>query len=108
MTGSTPVTSTMTEPSTPGSRTSPTSKKSAGTASRKTRENKVDKAMRYLREGRLTVVKVAGDYVVAECKGDSGEVYVPGFSSGRWQCDCPARTDCCHLIALQRVTVRPK
>lgn len=72
------------------------------------RENKADKGTRLLIQGRLTVTKVAGDLVVAECKGDSGEVYELGFSNGHWFCGCLARTDCSHLSALWRCTVRPR
>ena len=108
MTGSTPGISTMTEPSIPGRSTSPTSSKSAPTAKRGTRANKADKGTRLLEHGRLTVTKVDGDRVVAECKGDSGEVYELGFDNGHWFCSCLARTDCSHLSALWRVTVRPK
>ena len=108
MTGSTPVTSTMIEQSTTGQSTSLMSKKSDKTTSRGTRENKVDKALRYLKEARLTVVMVEGDVVHAECRGDSGSIYQLGFHDNHWSCDCPARVDCSHLIALQRVTVRPK
>jgi len=84
---------------------------SAATASPTTRvrrENKQDKGTRLLTHGRLTVTKVDGDRVVAECRGDSGEVYELGYENGRWNCSCLARTDCSHLSALWRVTVRPK
>lgn len=91
-----------------GQSTSPTTSKSAPTASRGTRENKQDKGTRLLTHGRLTVTKVDGDKVSAECRGDSGEVYELGFENGRWSCSCLARTDCSHLSALWRVTVRPK
>ena len=86
----------------------PTLKVSDGTRPRATRENKADKGSRMLVQGRLTVTKVDGDRVVAECKGDSGEVYELGFDNGHWFCSCLARTDCSHLSALWRVTVRPK
>ena len=105
MTGSTPAISTMTEPSTISPSTESGSKSSARTASRGTRENKQDKALRYLVQGRLRVVRVEGDLVQAECRGDSGRAYELGFFNGRWTCSCPARTDCSHLIALWRVTV---
>jgi uncharacterized Zn finger protein len=71
------------------------------------RETAATKAVRYLAEGRLTVLRVAGDDVQAVCKGD-GEIYRLGHDlRGGWFCNCPARTDgCCHLIALRAVTVR--
>lgn len=93
---------------TTGQSTSPIGVANDRTSSPKKRENKADKGTRLLTHGRLTVTKVDGDRVVAECRGDSGEVYELGFENGRWNCSCPARTDCSHLSALWRCTVRPK
>lgn len=56
-----------------------------------------------LLEGRLRVRRVEGNEIVAECKGDSGVMYEVVHSTGRWHCSCPARVDCSHLRALQRV-----
>lgn len=86
----------------------PTGKTSTGTASRATRESKADKGLRYIKEGRLTVTRVDGDVVRAECRGGSGEVYTLGYENGHWNCSCLARVDCSHLSALWRVTVRPR
>lgn len=72
-----------------------------------TRENVEAKARRYLGEGRLTVLRVDGDLVEAECRG-AGEVHRLGHhprSRDGWWCTCPARGRCCHLAALQSVTV---
>ncbi|MGH2843606.1 MAG: hypothetical protein ACRDKL_08485 [Solirubrobacteraceae bacterium] len=71
------------------------------------RETVADKAVRYLGEARLTVLRVDGDRVWASCHGD-GEVYELGHTPGRgWHCSCPARRDrCCHLSALRLVVVR--
>lgn len=98
---------TTTDEKTSGQSTSPPARKPATTVSPKKRENKQDKGMRYLREGRLTVTKVHGDIVRAECKG-SGAVYELGFENGHWSCSCPAHRDCAHLAALWAVVVRPK
>lgn len=65
------------------------------------------KAIRLLVSGRLRVVKVDGDVVVAECRGDSGQVYHLGHDPKRaphWRCTCEARTACSHLHALWAVT----
>ena len=71
-----------------------------------TRETVAAKAARYLAEARLTVLSVHEDYVAATCRGD-GEVYKLGHHVRRgWWCECPARGDCCHLIALRMVTIR--
>jgi hypothetical protein len=69
------------------------------------RENARAKANRYLAEGRLTVLRVDRNVVAAECRG-AGAVYRVGFEDGTWSCSCPARGACCHLHALQAVTVR--
>lgn len=99
---------TTSEPATTKPSSESGSRKTGKTGSRGTRENKQDKGTRLLTHGRLTVTKVDGDRVVAECRGDSGEVYELGYENGRWSCSCLARTDCSHLSALWRVTVRPK
>lgn len=75
---------------------------------------RIDKARRLLIEGRLTVRHVLhledeGYLIVADCKGDSGEVYDLShnpLAKTPWACTCPARTTCSHLKALQLVTVR--
>jgi uncharacterized Zn finger protein len=65
-----------------------------------------DKGARLLTSGRLRVVKVDGNLIVAECRGDSGEVYKLGHDRRRMQyrCTCPARGPCAHLTALWLVT----
>ena len=93
--------------STTGPTPSLTGPGSAKTASPKKRESKADKGLRYIREGRLTVTRVDGDRVMAECRGTNA-IYELGFENGHWTCSCPARYDCSHLSALWRVTVRPK
>lgn len=71
------------------------------------RENSASKGRRYLAEGRLLVREVSPTRVSAACKGD-GEVYALTGTAGGWTCSCPALSmDCCHLIALRLVTVRP-
>lgn len=70
------------------------------------------KGRRLLSEGRLAV-RTVGDgnrpgLIVAECRGDSGEIYHLGFdpTKNEWRCSCPALSRCSHLIALQLVVVR--
>ena len=73
-----------------------------------TRETVAAKAARYLAEARLTVLRVDGDSVEAECRG-AGEVYRLGHDPARpggWWCSCPAPRSCCHLAALHLVAVR--
>lgn len=70
------------------------------------RENAASKGRRLVAEGRLTVTELSRERVVAECKGDSGAVYRLGWTDLRWACDCPARSKCAHLTALQLVVVR--
>lgn len=69
------------------------------------------KALRLLVDGRLEVqrVETGGELdglVVAECKGDSGDVYTLGFDPRRrqWRCTCPElRGQCSHITALKIV-----
>jgi len=72
-----------------------------------TRESVPEKAARYLREGRLVVTAVSGDYVAALARGD-GAIHQLGHEPGRgWWCSCPVRSDrCAHLAALRSVTIR--
>lgn len=69
------------------------------------RENAEAKGRRYLTEGRLVVQYLAPGVIRAMCRG-GGEVYRLGFERGGWYCECPALSRCCHLVALQLVTVR--
>jgi uncharacterized Zn finger protein len=73
------------------------------------RESAAVKARRYLIEGRLTLLELsAGGPVVAECKGDSGEIYKLGYKGRRRWCTCPARAvTCSHQRALMLVAPRP-
>lgn len=72
-------------------------------------ETSDQKARRLLSEGRLTVLVVNPDAVVARCKGDSGEEYMLGWDKKHlnWVCSCPATRRCSHLKALWLVTVKP-
>lgn len=74
------------------------------TAAPKRRENVREKAQRILVTARLRVTNVEDGYIRAECRGDSGEVYVLGRFDETWRCSCPARTACSHLHALWSVT----
>lgn len=80
-------------------------------------ETKEQKALRYIREGRLTVEKVGegGRFrIMATCRGSEGEEYQLGFDTqgNRWGCSCTAAKQfgrrCSHLIALQFVVKKPK
>lgn len=73
----------------------------------KKRNDARHKAMRLLIAGRLRVVRVEGDVIVAECRGDSGQVYHLGHDPNKaphWRCTCQAKTACSHLHALWAVT----
>jgi hypothetical protein len=69
------------------------------------RESAETKGRRYLCEGRLVVERVDERRIAASCRG-GGAVYRLGHDGTRWYCECPARSRCSHLIALQLVTVR--
>jgi len=77
------------------------------------RENAQAKGRRMLVEGRLRVLRVESDLIVAECRGDSGEVYRLGFDplvekQWGWFCECPAKGTCSHLVALRLVVTAPR
>lgn len=71
-----------------------------------------EKAHRLLHEGRL-IVRTVGDpthpgRVVAECRGDSGMMYLLGYDAKKaeWRCTCPNMTgNCSHLKALKLVVI---
>jgi hypothetical protein len=72
------------------------------------REDAERKALRLLTSGRLVVELVDTERIRATVRGDSGQVYVVGYSPGPgWTCACPALNRCSHLLALQRVTLVP-
>ena len=70
------------------------------------REDALAKGRRYVAEGRLHVRLADSTGIRATCRGQ-GELYNLGFHRGGWYCDCPAKTLCAHLVALQLVTIRP-
>lgn len=80
------------------------------------RENREDKGRRLLTEGRVILRWVVAEPneeqlpIVADIRGDSGEVYRVVFDRGPfdWVCPCEARGLCSHIIALQLVTELPK
>lgn len=73
-----------------------------------------EKAHRLLTEGRLIVREVGlpshPGRIVAECRGDSGSVWMLGYDprAEEWRCGCDARGECSHLKALKLVVVRSK
>lgn len=79
-------------------------------------ESTEKKAERILVEGRLVIERVLPTgLIVASCRGFSeGEVYRLGYrpDEQRWGCTCEASSTfgrtCSHLMALQRVTVKPR
>jgi uncharacterized Zn finger protein len=68
------------------------------------RENAEQKAKRYLGEGRLQLIGMSNDRVLAQVRGD-GRTYLVRFEDDVWSCPCPALTDqCSHLKALRLIT----
>ena len=68
-----------------------------------TRETAVSKADRLLLEGRVVIVEVNRQGVVAKVRGE-GRVHTTLYSAGAWTCTCEVRTDACsHLHAVRRV-----
>lgn len=69
------------------------------------RENAAQKAVRYLREGRVVLTRVDASKVTACVRGD-GKIWDVTWERGRWDCTCPARTDqCAHARAVRLVVV---
>ena len=71
------------------------------------KENLQAKAQRYLCEGRIRILFADEDngIVTADVRG-SGASYTSGRDDERgWRCDCKARGECAHILALKFVTV---
>jgi uncharacterized Zn finger protein len=62
------------------------------------------KADALLAGGRVTLFLVEPGRVHAEVRGVSGP-HLVALRAGHWYCDCPARGQCSHLVAVWRVTV---
>jgi uncharacterized Zn finger protein len=69
------------------------------------RENVTAKAVRILTEGRISVIRVDPDGVLALVRGDTAAIYTVTFNGTRWDCTCPALGRCSHAFAVQRVVV---
>jgi hypothetical protein len=69
------------------------------------RENIAAKAQRYLCEGRIRVLRCNDDEgtILADVRG-TGAIYVTECDDERWRCNCSARGECCHVLALKFVT----
>ena len=67
------------------------------------RENVRTKADRLLVHGRVSVLRVDDEGVLASVKGDTA-TYRVRFDR-RWTCECEARGTCSHAIATARVVV---
>ncbi len=64
------------------------------------------RARRLVSSGRVTVLCVEADRIVADVRGDSGVVRRVLFLRGRgWSCACPARSTCAHIRAVQLLVV---
>jgi uncharacterized Zn finger protein len=73
------------------------------------RESAAVKGRRYLVEGRLRLKHVSDRLIVANCRGDQGDVYAVGWDPDRkdWHCTCPALRRCSHIVALGLVVEKP-
>lgn len=67
------------------------------------RETAETKGRRYLTEGRVVVRAVGHLGVLATVRGSGAEHRVTHTTAG-WDCTCPARTHCSHLVAVGLVT----
>jgi uncharacterized Zn finger protein len=69
------------------------------------REDASEKARRLLSSGRVTVVSVEEQQIVAIVRGDSAELYSVRWRPGSWSCTCQALSRCSHVRAVQLVTL---
>ncbi|HEY1701190.1 MAG TPA: hypothetical protein VGG75_15910 [Trebonia sp.] len=71
-----------------------------------TAESVTNKAHRLLTSGRVLIVRVRLDLIIAIVQGDTGSHDVRHDPSG-WSCSCAAkRANCSHITAVKLVTVR--
>ena len=71
------------------------------------KENINAKAQRYLAEARVRILfcDEENGVVTADVRGN-GASYTTGRDDERgWYCDCKARGECAHIVALKFVTV---
>ena len=72
------------------------------------RENAKARAVRFLIERRVMVLRAGASLVVAVVRGDSGELRTVTWDPGRgFRCDCPAIGLCAHGHAVASVVVVP-
>ena len=76
----------------------------AGETPRRSGESIEDKALRYIREGRVSIVGVfPSGNIRAFVRGS--EMYEVKCANGAWSCPCPAQTwRCSHVVAVRLVT----
>jgi uncharacterized Zn finger protein len=71
---------------------------------RKAGETIEAKASRYLAEGRVQILSVHGDQVVAHVRGSQPDPYEVRYNGTVWTCSCEAQTwRCSHVVAVQQV-----
>jgi uncharacterized Zn finger protein len=71
------------------------------------REDARTKAVRLLKEGRVSILRVDRRGALAIVRGDTAAIYEVTFDGVRWRCTCPALAVCSHALSVQRVVVPP-
>jgi uncharacterized Zn finger protein len=72
------------------------------------RENARARAVRFLAERRVMILRVLPTSVLAMVRGDSGELREVRWDPRRgWQCSCPAVGFCTHGHAVASVVIVP-
>lgn len=70
------------------------------------REDSRARAIRFLTEARVCILRVSTDDVLGVVRGDSGSMRTVQWSrDGGWRCDCPALGPCAHGRAVAAVVV---
>jgi uncharacterized Zn finger protein len=66
----------------------------------------LDKAKRYLAEGKVTVLALGANAAMVAVQGSASQPYTADFGGTHWKCDCPAFTyheECPHVEAAKLI-----
>ncbi len=72
------------------------------------REDAERRSVRLLATGRVMIRRLDDRGLLAHVRGDSGQVRTVIYGFCRWTCDCPARSRCAHVRAVQKVVAVPQ
>lgn len=68
--------------------------------------NTINKAKQYLGAGSVKVLALDASRASVQVTGSGN--YLLQFNGAGWQCSCPAKTECAHILACKLITnLRP-